>query len=86
MEGVQLVDSRDGGTTRACVGAGAQAPPRTEIGDTPEVVGEVRWRKTMKMAVNENSELVLDPLLYLTISTTTPPVLFGTVIVARIWK
>jgi len=39
--------------------------PRTEVGDTPEVVGEVRWRKPIKTAVNENSELVLDPLLYL---------------------
>ena len=36
----------------------AQAPSRTEVGDTPEVVGEVRWRNAMETAVNENSELV----------------------------
>jgi len=43
-----------------------QAPPHTEVGDTPEVVGEVRcMRTTMKTAVNENSELILDPLLHL---------------------
>ena len=48
------VDSRDGGTT-----------PRTEVGDTLEVAGEVRWRSAMETAVNENSELVLNPLLHL---------------------
>jgi len=35
------------------------APPRTEVGGTPEVVGEVRWRNAMETAVNEKSELVL---------------------------
>ena len=40
-------------------------PPRTEVGDTPEVVGEVRWRNAMESAVNENSELVLNLLLHL---------------------
>ena len=39
----------------------AQAPPRTEVGDTPEVAGEVRWRSAMETAVNENSRCNLLP-------------------------
>jgi len=59
------VDSCDGGTTRPCVDAERRRRRYTKVSDTPDVVGEVRWRKTMKTAVNENSELVLDPLIQL---------------------
>ena len=33
--------------------------PYAEVGDTPEVVGEVRWRNAMETAVNENSYLIV---------------------------
>jgi len=57
------VDSHDGERQEQVLMLNAGAA-RTDIGDTPEV-GEVRWRSAMEAAVNENSELVLNPLLHL---------------------
>ena len=58
------MDSRDEETTRAGVDA-ERRRRRVPRSATPEVVGEVRWRNAMETAVNENGELVLNPLLHL---------------------
>ena len=54
------VDSRDGGTTRACVDA-----ERRRRRVLRSATREVWWHNAMETAVNENSELVLNLLLHL---------------------
>ena len=58
------VDSHDGERQERVLTPSACAAC-TKVGDTPEVIGEVRWHTAMEAAVNENSELVLNPLLHL---------------------